>query len=65
MVVPLEAAAGSFLRDTVTVFREARGEAEVRPRPGMTAADVAARRRRILARRGCPPPGSARPCTTS
>ncbi|QMU78792.1 hypothetical protein GXW83_26905 [Streptacidiphilus sp. PB12-B1b] len=48
-VVPVETAAGSFLRNTVTVLsREARGEAAVRPLPGMTADDLAARRRRIL-----------------
>ena len=46
--VPVEAAAGSFLRNTVTVLsRESRGEAAVRVKPGMTAADIAARRRRI------------------
>jgi len=51
--VPVEAAAGSFLRNTVTVLsREARGEAAVRLKPGMTAADIAARRRHIRIGRG-------------
>ena len=51
--VPVEAAAGSFLRNTVTVLsREARGEAAVRLKPGMTAADITARRRHIRIGRG-------------
>jgi hypothetical protein len=47
--VPVETAAGSFLRDTVTVLsRASRADAEVRVRPGMTVDDLAARRRRLL-----------------
>ena len=51
--VPVEAAAGAFLRDTVTVFsRGARGEAAVRLPSGADAEAVAARRRHILVGRG-------------
>ncbi|QMU72277.1 WXG100 family type VII secretion target [Streptacidiphilus sp. P02-A3a] len=51
--VPVETAAGSFLRDTVTVFsRAARAEAAVRPPPGATAEEAAARRRHLLVGRG-------------
>ena len=52
-VVPVETAAGSFLRNTVTVLsRTSRADAEVRVRPGTTEDELAARRRRLLLDRG-------------
>ena len=52
-VVPVETAAGSFLRNTVTVLsRTARAEAEGRMRPGLSDDEVAARRRHLLISRG-------------
>ena len=51
--VPVETAAGTFLRNTVTVLsRSSRADAAVRVRPGMTEQEVAARRRRLLLGRG-------------